>query len=199
MQSLTEHYGQPHHLALQRIAELMDSPNIQSGDTQAFRRFALDHLDDKGTTSGSHVARLMSKLSHDVRPISKVCLSSCGASQKEVQKPCRYPPQAAAILYGAEQSTSITDAKNPEKETPGRSVYFHYCDNKQHFLNQCSNFPQLTSEFKTNWIKMDKKCWRCGRKYQIAQCRMKATCKVCMGKHLTALHVINSRSATEGF
>jgi hypothetical protein len=57
MQSLTEHYGQPHQLALQKIADLMDGPHIRSGDTQAFRKFALrvralvgmlDQLDEKG-------------------------------------------------------------------------------------------------------------------------------------------------------
>lgn len=75
---LTEHYGQPHQLALQKIADLMDGPNIRSGDTQAFRRFALrvrvlvgmlDQLDEKGDIElqcGSHVARLMSKLPHDL-------------------------------------------------------------------------------------------------------------------------------------
>ncbi len=34
-------YGQPHHLALQRIAELMDGPNIRSGEVKAFRMFGL--------------------------------------------------------------------------------------------------------------------------------------------------------------
>lgn len=41
MASLTRHYGKPHQLALQRIAELMDGPNIQSRDTKGFKRFAL--------------------------------------------------------------------------------------------------------------------------------------------------------------
>ncbi|XP_072298230.1 uncharacterized protein [Eucyclogobius newberryi] len=32
MASLIKHFGQPHHLSLQRIAELMDEPNIRSND-----------------------------------------------------------------------------------------------------------------------------------------------------------------------
>ncbi|XP_056618245.1 uncharacterized protein LOC130432771 [Triplophysa dalaica] len=41
MAALNQQYGQPHQLALQRIAELIDGPNIQSGDIKSFRLFAL--------------------------------------------------------------------------------------------------------------------------------------------------------------
>lgn len=34
-------YGQPHQLALQHIADLMDGPNIRNGDVKAFRLFGL--------------------------------------------------------------------------------------------------------------------------------------------------------------
>ncbi|XP_048030334.1 uncharacterized protein LOC125279307 [Megalobrama amblycephala] len=79
MQALTELYGQPHQLALKRIAVLMDGPSIRSGDTRAFRLFALkvralvgmlDQLGSPGHTEltcGSHVSRLLAKLPHDLR------------------------------------------------------------------------------------------------------------------------------------
>ncbi len=79
MRTLTKMYGQPHQLALQRIADLMDGPNIHSGDVKAFCLFGLhvrslvsmlEQLGQKGTTElecGSHVSRLMSKLPHDLR------------------------------------------------------------------------------------------------------------------------------------
>ncbi len=78
-QALTELYGQPHQLALQRIAGLMDGPNIRSGDTKAFRLFALkiralvgmlEQLGGHGRTEltcGSHVSRLLAKLPHDLQ------------------------------------------------------------------------------------------------------------------------------------
>ena len=78
MASLSAHYGQPHQLALQRIAELMDGPTIRSGDTAGFRKFALhiralvgmlDQLGEDGHIElqcGSHVARLSAKLPHDM-------------------------------------------------------------------------------------------------------------------------------------
>ncbi len=61
------------------IADLMDGPNIHSGDVKAFCLFGLhvrslvsmlEQLGQKGTTElecGSHVSRLMSKLPHDLR------------------------------------------------------------------------------------------------------------------------------------
>lgn len=79
MAALNKQYGQPHQLALQRIAELMDGPNIASGDIKAFRLFALqvrslvgmlEQLGRKGEVElecGSHVSRLLGKLPHDLR------------------------------------------------------------------------------------------------------------------------------------
>ncbi|XP_067274307.1 uncharacterized protein [Pseudorasbora parva] len=79
MRALNKMYGQPHQLALQRIAELMDGPNIRSGDVRAFRMFGLQvrslvsmlqQLGPKGSVElecGSHVSRLLSKLPHDLR------------------------------------------------------------------------------------------------------------------------------------
>ncbi|XP_026105544.1 uncharacterized protein LOC113077350 [Carassius auratus] len=79
MKALDKMYGQPHQLALQRIAELMDGANIRSGDVKAFRMFGLQvrslvsmlqQLGHKGTVElecGSHVSRLLSKLPHDLR------------------------------------------------------------------------------------------------------------------------------------
>lgn len=76
MRALNKMYGQ---LALQCIAELMDGPNIRSGDVKAFRMFGLqvcslvsmlEQLGQKGNVElecGSHVSRLMSKLPHDLR------------------------------------------------------------------------------------------------------------------------------------
>lgn len=79
MAALDQQYGQPHQLALQRIAELMDGPNIASGDQKAFRLFALkvrslvgmlEQLGRNGSFElqcGSHVSRLLGKLPHDLR------------------------------------------------------------------------------------------------------------------------------------
>lgn len=79
MAALNQQYGQSHQLALKRIAELMDGPNIQSGDINSSRLFALNvrslvsmlkQLGLKGQVEldcGSHVIRLLGKLSHDLR------------------------------------------------------------------------------------------------------------------------------------
>lgn len=37
MTSLIEHYGQPHQLALRKIADLMEAPNIARGDSSGFK------------------------------------------------------------------------------------------------------------------------------------------------------------------
>lgn len=45
----------------------------------------------------------------------------------------------------------------------------------------------------TEWIKANKRCWRCARKHQAAQCDLKKPCEVCQGKHLKVLHEVNKR------
>lgn len=79
MASIIKHYGQPHQLSLQRIAELMEEPSIRASETAGFRRFALrvwalvgmlEQMGEDGHIElqyGFHVARLMKKLPQDLR------------------------------------------------------------------------------------------------------------------------------------
>ncbi|KAJ8391401.1 hypothetical protein AAFF_G00090310 [Aldrovandia affinis] len=78
MLALTKIYGQPHKLAVQCITELMDGPDVRSGDVKALRLFALhvrslvgvlEQLGRRGHVElqcGSHVSRLLGKLPHDL-------------------------------------------------------------------------------------------------------------------------------------
>lgn len=79
MAALSEKFGQPHQLALRKIAGVMDAPDIRRGDVEAFERFALQiralvgmlkTLGPDGEVElkcGSHVARLLSKLPAEMR------------------------------------------------------------------------------------------------------------------------------------
>ncbi len=85
MRALTDMYGQPHQLALQRITNRMDGPNIRSRDVNSFKGFALhvqalvgmlNELGIPGWTElkcGSHISRLFAKLPHDLRSNFKRC------------------------------------------------------------------------------------------------------------------------------
>ncbi|KAL2093214.1 hypothetical protein ACEWY4_010526 [Coilia grayii] len=245
MASLIEHYGQPHQLALRRIADLMEAPNIRSHDAAAFKRFALrvralvgmlDQLGDTGQTElqcGSHVSRLMSKLPPDLRaefmryvhPLRirvptlldfadwleyelKVQEYGCGTllwegkDAAEVNKERRKDSKSTkptTVLHGAEQPSSGTPASEPltSVASPPNKVTLScpYCVNAQHYLNQCTNFSQLTNEQQSAWIKSNRRCWRCARSHQAAQCRLKARCRTCGGRHLDALHDLNPKPA----
>ncbi|XP_056121116.1 uncharacterized protein LOC130099439 [Rhinichthys klamathensis goyatoka] len=79
MTALHEKFGQPHQLALRRIAVVLESPDIKRGDISAFQRFALQVQSLVGLlrtlgrdgelelSCGSHVARLLSKLPPELR------------------------------------------------------------------------------------------------------------------------------------
>ncbi|XP_056336224.1 uncharacterized protein LOC130247068 [Danio aesculapii] len=247
MASLAEQYGQPHQLALRRIADLMEDPTIRSQDASAFKRFALkvralvgmlNQLGDSGRVElqcGSHVTRLLSKLPHDLRadfkryvyPLNvhiptllhfadwleyelKIQASGfefLGGDRRERPDQRRdrskdfKSTKTAAVFHSTDPAlnttapgeSSLSAAKTQDKPR----IFCPYCTNTQHYLNQCQNFSQLTKEQKTNWVKTNKRCWRCGRAHQAAQCNLKTSCKVCKGKHLDALHELNERPVSE--
>ncbi|XP_073672378.1 uncharacterized protein [Paramisgurnus dabryanus] len=235
MAALDQQYGQPHQLALQRIAELMDGPNINSGDIKAFRMFALKvrslvmltQLGSKGTNElqcGSHVSRLLGKLPHDFRssfrrfihpqhvPIPTLLdLSEWLEYEIQVQddtsrfvinqrrgpaprtqqvfKDHKLSSKNANILLNTEKAmVDTTTLSSTEKAAP--KPYCPYCDHTKHFLNNCANFKQLTTDQKRSWIKENNRCWRCGRNHHAAECSLKMRCKQCNSRHLLVLHDI---------
>ncbi len=79
MAALNKRFCQPHKLALKIIAHVMDAPDIKRGDHEAFQLFALQiralvgMLETLGVAGevelkcGSHVARLLGKLSPELQ------------------------------------------------------------------------------------------------------------------------------------
>ncbi|XP_028298616.1 uncharacterized protein LOC114460933 [Gouania willdenowi] len=249
--ALTKMYGQPHKLAVQRIAELMDSPNIRSGDVKSFRLFALnvrslvgmlEQLGQRGQvelTCGSHVSRLLSKLPYDLNisfkrfihplrleiptllnfadwleyelEIQEERIRPTKREESFNKKPeTRRTPnpsiKSATILLGTEKASGSSTAAAPlppeqsankSKRVETTKAYCPYCDNDKHFLNNCSNFKDLSREQKVTWIKANNKCWRCGRNHQAAKCTLKAPCKTCGRRHLLVLHEVNERGVDE--
>lgn len=86
MAVLSDKFGQPHQIALKRIAAVLDSPDIRRGDIYAFEKFALQvqslvgvlrTLGPEGEVElqcGSHVARLLSKLPPESRAEFRRCM-----------------------------------------------------------------------------------------------------------------------------
>lgn len=130
-------------------------------------------------------------------------VSGSGKADEDPKKdwcPNQKSSRPTSILHGADQTENSATGKAPTSPSskPGeRQLYCPYCSNSEHYLNQCSNFRQLSTEQKSTWVKMNKKCWRCGRAHQAAKCRLKITCKQCKRKHLDALHDVNSKPAPD--
>ncbi|KAK7933271.1 hypothetical protein WMY93_004167 [Mugilogobius chulae] len=112
------------------------------------------------------------------------------------------PARSATILHGAEDppptSENVSSAQTNRKGRSGAKAYCPYCDTEDHFLSQCATFKCFDKAQMTDWIKTNKRCWRCGRSHQAAQCNLKKPCSKCQGKHLLILHEVNSREPREG-
>ena len=232
MMALNEKFGQPHQLALKRIATVMDSSDIRRGDVAAFERFSLQiqalvgmlkTLGADGEVElqcGSHVARLLSKLPPEQRAEFRRCMFSrsgntytlndlaewlkyeswcqdfdgqlSSTAAKDQNSPKQFGKRPVTVLHGSE----ITPKEmNPPSSSPTNgkpSPYCAFCDNREHHLSQCAAISKLNKDQLTEWIKSNKRCWRCARSHQAAQCNLKKLCRLCNGRHLQVLHDVNT-------
>lgn len=119
-----------------------------------------------------------------------------GWPKQRVDKHKEQRPRPATVLHGAgslaTNTTSflVKPAISPDSKVKSKA-YCPYCENTDHFLSQCVNFQQLTTEQVKHWIQTNKRCWKCGRSHLSAQCNLKKPCNKCKGKHLLILHDIN--------
>ncbi|XP_057186686.1 uncharacterized protein LOC130552431 [Triplophysa rosa] len=245
MAALTEKFGQPHQVALKRIATIMDSPEIKRGDIAAFERFSL-HVQslvgmlqtlgpdgDVELRCGSHVARILSKLptemranfrrqmfyghghTHTLRDLAEWlryeswCQGYDNISDVHTQGSTGYRAEkrrsrpAATVLHGAEGrlprqagNQGSHSSFNPTKRGNVKP-YCPYCENNDHFLNKCPDIQKLTREEIREWIRVNKRCWKCGRGHQAVQCDLKKLCDLCHERHLRILHDANARPKVE--
>lgn len=238
MRALYDRFGQPHQLALKKIASVLDAPEIKRGDSVAFQRFSLQvqslvgllkTLGPEGEIElncGSHVARLLTKLpaeqradfrrhqfkqpgtSHTLHDLSQWlsyeswCLSFDNQvstrtnRDRQLPRPDTRPGKTTVtVLHGLEEPSRVVP---PPKPSSGRTktmkkAYCAYCQSDEHYFSQCSEVARLSQEQLRERIKVNKRCWRCARNHQAAQCTLKKPCSICQEKHLLALHEINLR------
>ncbi|XP_027861387.1 uncharacterized protein LOC114137071 [Xiphophorus couchianus] len=144
MASLTKHYGQPHQLSLQRIAELMDEPNIRTSDTTGFRRFALrlralvgmlEQLGEDGHIElqcGSHVARLTRKLPQDLRAAFRRYLYPQKSGIPSLRDFAEWLEYELIIQEGGDRSVKVEERprdrngiKRDKRATKGTTTVLH--------------------------------------------------------------------------
>ncbi|XP_057704715.1 uncharacterized protein LOC130923208 [Corythoichthys intestinalis] len=122
-------------------------------------------------------------------------LSSRAAAlyQHETHKPVK---KDRAPQYKEKTTTIFLNAREPPNRSPPAhskakfksNPYCPYCDNKDHFLNNCENFKKLSTAEVAKWIRDGKRCFKCGRNHAAENCNLKRPCKLCKELHLTVLH-----------
>lgn len=237
MAALYDKFGQPHQLALRKIASVLEAPEVRRGDISAFQKFSLQiqslvgllqTLGPAGETElncGSHVARLsklpaeqradfrrhqfkQSGTSHTLYDLSEwLCyelwcqgFDSQTTTRTHKGRPgmrndSRVAKQTVTVLHGAGEPTAPLSNKN--RIDRGRikgKAYCPYCESNEHYLSQCGEVAKLSKEQLKEWIQINKRCWRCARTHLAAQCTLKKPCSLCQGKHLLALHEVNTKA-----
>ncbi len=110
---------------------------------------------------------------------------------------------SATVLHGAE-SCMLNTVSRPESQSSfaqrwkGKAKpYCPDCEDTHHFLNKCPHFQKRNKENIIELIRVNRRCWRCGRAHQAAQCDLKKFCDVCQAKHLRVLHDANTHPKAE--
>lgn len=67
-----------------------------------------------------------------------------------------------------------------------------YCD-EEHWLNQRESFSKMSKAEMFEWIKANRRCWRCARPHKASDCTLKKKCGQCKSTHLNVLHEVNHR------
>ena len=67
-----------------------------------------------------------------------------------------------------------------------------YCD-EEHWLHACADFQKMNQQEVIEWIKTNRRCWRCARQHKASECNLKKRCNQCQATHLNILHDINRR------
>ncbi len=110
------------------------------------------------------------------------------------QRDTRQLTKATSIFLGTEKYSSDMPTKAPDPKPREKKMFCPYCDAQDHYLNVCASFQRLNRDQKVHWIQSHKRCWRCGRAHQAAQCNLKTPCKSCNRRHLYILHEVNDQS-----
>lgn len=100
------------------------------------------------------------------------------------------------MLHGAkvvmERQASPVHVNPPSKNRV--KPYCTFCNNSDHFLSQCTEVVKLTRGQLSEWVHTNRRCWRCARSHQAAQCNLRKPCNIYQGKNLPVLHDLNSRT-----
>ncbi|XP_060777117.1 uncharacterized protein LOC132886465 [Neoarius graeffei] len=82
----------------------------------------------------------------------------------------------AATLKATAPSTS------PKHKRERFKPFCPYCKSNEHYLS--SEFTSMNTSQKSDWIKEQNRCWRCGRGHKPDKCTLKKPCVSCGEQHL---------------
>nr|XP_061828893.1 uncharacterized protein LOC133614723 [Nerophis lumbriciformis] len=245
MQALQRQYGQPHQLAQSEIADILNSPDLKSGDPKSFQSFALnvDLLVGMLTSlegpngmevmSTGHVDRLLSKLPRHMRDNfvehlqvqGRLSTSSLnpynlrdlaewlkvkaeaqrlsakmaqrhraeGAQPANRDRPVPTPrprTRPVSVYHGADQPKSAETTRPAAKQQKFKRMCL-FCKSTEHYLSQCPDIIQRSTQEIEKWITGGQRCRNSGRtNHDEESCTLKKPCSECQKIHLRVLHDI---------
>lgn len=95
-------------------------------------------------------------------------------------------PTAFLLTASGDHSFKGRSAQPMSSSKPKR--YCPHCNDKEHFLNACTEFKKLNTNQIVKWLMDGERCWKCRRSHKPEVCTLKRPCNTCKEQHLTVLH-----------
>lgn len=117
-------------------------------------------------------------------------------SKKEKQAPtARQKTQPVSVYHGSDKPQADSDqpkvtAQSDIKQKKHKIICL-FCKSAEHYLSQCPEIAQHTTQQVEKWITDGKRCRKCGRtSHGPETCTLKKACSECQEVHLKVLHNI---------
>lgn len=108
------------------------------------------------------------------------------------------PPrgQSASVYHGAEPQVVRAPKQEPQSSQWRKSkVHCLFCHSKEHYITQCSDIKEQSTENLMQWVREGERCWKCSRSHLPESCNLKKPCGICGAIHLQVLHGVAEQRA----
>lgn len=187
---------------IERKNPLLATILLKRMDDDLRKRFEHEHVQSR-ETSGDDDNTQVPEAADIIKFLNQECIEIEDASLSESihVKAAQSSHPSLSQKYNKLKRDSFATYKNvsllatPSTATNQKLVCF-YCKKADHKIYSCPGFKNISPQERHKNVKDNKRCISCLGAHRLAECRSKASCITCHGKHHTLLHFTHRNAGT---